>query len=265
MSDIITISSLHIYPVKSLAGIDLNHSELDAMGLKYDRRWMLVSPEGNFLSQRKTPQMALINTAFDNNQLILSTFGKEDFVVPEASQVTMVVDIWGDAVNAQRVGDTADQWLSEVLGIACHLVYIPDEEIRQCDMEYSEQGDHTGFADGFPILIISTASLDDLNDRLDNPVKMKRFRPNIVVTGCEPFAEDSWNDFRIGNLMMKGVKPCSRCILTTVNPDTGKRDGSEPLHTLMTFRKQNNNVYFGQNVIHKDTGIIHIGDNITLT
>jgi uncharacterized protein YcbX len=259
----ITVSSLYIYPVKSLAGIKLKNAKLDSMGLKHDRRWMLVSPSGDFLSQRKVPKMALIQPLFIHKQLILTLAGRKDFVVPDADpKKTIMVTLWKDSISAQRVGKVADEWLSEALGIQCHLVYLPENEIRQCDLTFSKLGDRTGFADGFPILLISTASLDDLNQRLDQTVEMKRFRPNIVVSGCKPFAEDSWHQFTLGKIAMRGVKPCSRCILITVDPDTGERNNPEPLQTLMKYRKQGNNVYFGQNVIHDHTGTIQVGDKI---
>jgi len=259
----ITVNALYIYPVKSLAGIAMKGSALDAMGLKHDRRWMLVSPEGNFLSQRKFPQMALIQPKFIDQQLILTTANQADLIVAEAdTQQTLQVTIWKDSVTAQRIDEQADKWLSKALGTPCHLVYIPDNEIRQCDPEFSKQGEHTGFADGFPILLISTASLEDLNQRLDQPITMKRFRPNIVIEGCEAFAEDDLKAFSIGGVGMRGVKPCSRCILTTVDPETGQRTGAEPLQTLMRYRKQGNKVNFGQNVIHNSVGSIQVGDLI---
>jgi uncharacterized protein YcbX len=258
----ITVKTLTIYPVKSLAGITLESSELDTMGLKYDRRWMLVSPSGDFLSQRKLPNMALIQPKFVKQQLILTHPAQQDLVVIADSYCTMKVTIWKDTVTAQRIGEQADQWLTQILGTPCHLVYIPDDEIRQCDLDYAEQGECTGFADGFPILVISTASLHDLNQRLDQPVEMTRFRPNIVVEGCDAFAEDDWRDFTLGDVTMRGVKPCSRCLLTTVDPKTGERNSTEPLHTLMRYRKQGNGVYFGQNVIHKTMGTIHTGDSV---
>ncbi len=264
MSNDIIISSLYIYPVKSLAGISLQSSELDKMGLKHDRRWMLVSPSGDFLSQRTVPKMALIQPKFIDEQLILTHSESEDFAVPAANpQNTLLVNIWKDTVSAQRIGQAADDWLFEALGIKCHLVYIPDNEIRACDPAFAKQGDRTGFADGFPILLISTASLDDLNQRLKKKVEMRRFRPNIVVSGCHAFAEDGWHQFTLGEIPMRGVKPCSRCILTTVDPSTGERSGAEPLQTLMSYRKQGNHVYFGQNVIHDSTGRLQIGDSLS--
>jgi len=268
MAQKITISHLFIYPVKSLAGISLQASELDNLGLKYDRRWMLVSPDGLFLSQRKIPQMALIKTALnDKGRLTLSMQGKEDHLVPEVSDAseTMSVRIWNDHLEVQKTGDESDAWLSAALGIDCHLVYISDDVERQCDLEFAQKGDKTGFSDGFPILVISEASLADLNSRLEDPVEMRRFRPNIVVTGCDAFAEDTWAKFTIEKLLMKGVKLCSRCILTTVDPDKGERSGDEPLATLSSYRKVGKKVNFGINVIQQELGIVKVGDEINVT
>ena len=263
----IVVSQLNIYPVKSLAGISLDASKVDAMGLQYDRRWMLVSPDGLFLSQRKVPRMALIQTALDEKgKLTLSMEGKDDHQVPQLnnSNETLSVRIWKDELEVPKVGKATDAWLSQALGIDCHLVYIPDEVIRQCDMDYAKQGDRTGFSDGFPILLISEASLEDLNhhlqDKGEEAVEMRRFRPNIVVKGCEPYAEDNWQCFRIGDLEMRGVKLCSRCILTTVDPDKGERSGVEPLATLKEYRQDGNKVLFGINVVQQAQGELRIGE-----
>lgn len=264
------ISALNIYPVKSLAGISLQTSELDSMGLKYDRRWMLVSPEGKFLSQRQISKMALIKTKLDKEgQLTLSMQGKPDHSVPCVTEfnVSMPVIIWDDVVQAKRVGDESDTWLSDVLDTSCHLVYISEDEIRQCDLDYAKQGDRTGFSDGFPILLLSEASLADLNDRLDEPVTMQRFRPNIVVSGCDAFAEDQLKSFSISDVVMRGVKLCSRCVITTVDPETGVRFNMQPLATLMKYRKSkagnnSNKVFFGMNVIHESSGRLKVGDTI---
>jgi hypothetical protein len=270
MAQKIKITGLTIYPVKSLAGIELTSSELDSMGLQYDRRWMLVLPDGLFLTQRKFPQMALISTSLNNGRLTLSMVGKEDHSVPEISKnaKTMEVIIWRDTVVAQRVGDNSDAWLSNALGFECHLVHIADNEVRQCSLDYSNEGDRTGFADAFPILVISEESLKDLNDKLEKKGKeampMKRFRPNIVVAGCEAFAEDKWKSLSVGQIPMSGIKLCDRCILTTVDPETGKRTGKEPLNTLSEYRKWNNNVYFGMNLIHKEQGVLNVGDEVVV-
>jgi len=265
MKDEVEISGLTIYPVKSLAGISLQQAPLDSMGLKFDRRWMLVSEEGKFLSQRTLPKMTLIQPHLDETgNLTLSTQEKDDLSVPKASDKTLPVTIWNDKVAANLVSDQCDAWLSDVLGVACHLVYIRDDVIRQCDLKYAKQGDRTGFSDGFPLLLLSEASLDDLNKRLEHPVDMRRFRPNIVVKGCKPFAEDNWEKFTLGDIPMLGVKPCSRCPIPTVNPDTGEKTGTEPISTLATFRKKNHKVYFGMNVIHQSLGTLKVGDLCSL-
>ncbi len=257
------VTRLIVYPVKSLAGIELQESEVDAMGLKYDRRWMLVSPEGKFLSQRTLPQMALIKTSLTKDgQLTLSMDHKVPHVVAaiDKNAEKMDVIIWGDQLQVQKVGAESDAWLSDCLGVDCHLVYIADEVVRQCDLEFAEEGERTGFADGFPMLFISEESLQDLNQRLDEEVDMRRFRPNVVIAGCEAYAEDKLKDFLISGVPMKGVKLCSRCPIPMVDPDLGKRVGKEPIATLSSYRKWDNKVFFGINVIHQQPGIISVGD-----
>lgn len=266
MKQSIKISELYIYPVKSLAGISLKQAELDSMGLKYDRRWMLVAEDGKFLSQRTLPKMALIQTSIDQSGVLtLSMQGRQNLIVPDPSPETMPVKIWNDTVLANKVATSCDTWLREALGVNCHLVYIKDDIVRQCDLKYAKQGDRTGFSDGFPMLLLSQASLDDLNDRLDKPVDMRRFRPNIVVNGCEPFAEDTWKKFTLSDIPMLGVKPCSRCPIPTVDPDTGEKTGTEPISTLATYRKNNHKVYFGMNIIHQEQGVLKVGDHCNPT
>ncbi len=234
------------------------------MGLKYDRRWMLVTPGGRFISQRTIPQMALIKTSLEKGQLTLSMQGKKDHIVPMPNPryVHMSVVLWKDKIQAQRVGDSTDAWLSAALRINCHLVHIADDVVRQVDPEFAQMGDRTGFSDGFPMLLVSAASLTDLNRRLDKPVTMMHFRPNIVVSGCEAYAEDQWQIFTAGNITMRGVKLCSRCSVPTIDPGLGKPTGKEPIATLKTFRKHNGKVFFGMNVVHSNNGTLTIGDRV---
>lgn len=266
MKNNIQVSKLFIYPVKSLAGISLGSSKLDDMGLQYDRRWMVVSPDGQFITQRTVPKMALVNTSLENGQLTLSTNGKEPHQVALTSTNSEQMDVvvWKDNLLVSKVGSATDAWLSDALGIECHLVYIEDEVIRQCDLDFSEEGERTGFADGFPILIVSEESLSDLNQRLDVTVDMRRFRPNIVISGCEAFAEDKLSSFKIGGLSMKGVKICSRCPMPMVDPDLGERSGQEPIATLSTYRKWDGNIFFGMNVIQQQRGVIKVGDSLAV-
>ena len=262
----IKVTALNIYPVKSLAGIQLDSSELDSMGLLYDRRWMIVSPEGKFITQRTHPKMALIKTAIEEGQLTLSKEGMDDHLVPKAGINSEVIEvtIWRDTLRVLRVSDATDSWISEALGTPCHLVYISDKVMRQCNLDYANKGDQTGFADAYPLLLLSEASLQDLNARMDETVDMRRFRPNIVIAGCEPYAEDKMTSFTISNIPMRGVKLCDRCTVPTVDPDTGERASKEPIATLLTYRKWDNQVFFGMNVIHEKSGNIKVGDQLAL-
>ena len=261
----ITLSEINIYPVKSCAGISRPASKLDAMGLKYDRRWMIVDVAGKMLTQRSHPQLALIETSLTQGQLTLSSFGMDEFIVPPGSDDAprMKVTVWNDTVNAWRI-EAADQWLKQTVGDDCHLVQIPDSEVRVCDQAYAQPGDRTGFADGFPLLLISRASLDDLNTRLEHPVEMRRFRPNLVIDGCDAYEEDTWSEIRIGDVAMRVVKPCSRCVITTVDPDSGEVSAGEPLQTLATYREKDGKVFFGQNVIHNAPGELTLGDTLAV-
>jgi uncharacterized protein len=254
------LRGIYRYPVKSLRGEGLEQAALDARGIARDRHWMLVDPVGQFLSQRKLPRMTLVQTRLQSGLLTLQAGTMPDLQLapedPADEQVPVMV--WGDECLARAAGEGADQWLSEFLQTDCRLVYLPEDQQRQVDLEYASQGDQTGFSDGFPLLLISGASLRDLNRRLAEPLPMERFCPNLVVDGCEPYAEDGWRRIRIGSTEFRVVKPCSRCAITTVNPDTAET-GSEPLKTLNGYRRQGNKVYFGQNIIHTGAGQLSLG------
>lgn len=262
----ISLSQLYIYPVKSMAGIPLESSELDAMGLKHDRRWMLVDREGHFMTQRTHPQMVLIQPAILDGQLVLANSKGESHKVPgfEHAEEVIPVQVWKDRVNAHRLSSLSDAWLSREIGEPCRLVYIADDEIRQCDLAYAKEGDRTGFSDGFPLLLISEASLGELNHRLEKPVSMIRFRPNLVVAGCEAHAEDSWHEIQINGIGFRVVKPCSRCPIPTVNPETGRKEGPEPLKTLMSYRRRDNKIWFGQNLVHEGRGLLRIDMQVSI-
>lgn len=251
----LALSGIFRYPVKSLRGAGLERATLDARGISGDRHWMLVDQGGQFLSQRKLPRMSLVRTQMQSECLMLQAPGMPDLLLPreESDDEQLPVRVWGDECLARSAGAEADCWLGEFLETECRLVYLPDDQLRQVDLDYAEKGDQTGFSDGFPLLLISEASLQDLNSRMSEPLPMERFRPNLVVTGCEPYAEDQWKRIRIGGLEFKIVKPCSRCAITTVNPETAQT-GVEPLKTLNSYRREGNKVYFGQNLIHTGVG-----------
>ena len=259
MSELI-LSGLYHYPVKSLAGIPLQRSVLDHYGLQYDRRWMLVDQEGEFLSQRREPRMALIGQRIEGEELILHAVGSRELHLPlrPASAAWIEVRIWNESCRAQHCGEQADRWLSDFMGQACRLVYLPESESRRVDPDYAVETDRTAFSDGFPLMLLSEGSLAELNGRLEVPVPMSRFRPNLVVSGCEPFAEDGWNRLRIGGVTFRVVKPCARCIITTIDPATAER-GSEPLQTLSEYRLRGNKVHFGQNLLHDASGSLALG------
>jgi len=256
------VSGLSIYPVKSCSGINISRSMVEAFGLQGDRRWMVVDESGVMLTQRKFSSMCLIQVETSNNGLVLrhSQMQALNVNVP-FNEKQVLATVWGDQCVSFDAGDAAANWLSEVLNTPCRLVYFPDDGFRQVDLDFAEQGEKTAFSDGFPLLLISQASLDELNSRLVTPVSMKRFRPNLVIEGCEPFAEDGWKKIKIGQIVYRIVKPCSRCIIPTINLETGERE-REPIQTLLNYRKKNNKIFFGQNVIAEGQGEISVGMNV---
>ncbi|MEJ2620645.1 MAG: MOSC domain-containing protein [Candidatus Thiodiazotropha sp.] len=262
----ITLSGLYCYPVKSLRGLELEHSRLDRFGLVHDRRWMVVDREGKFLSQRQLPRMALIQVELVSYGLRLSGPDMPILQVgtPTRAAPTIEVEVWQDRLQGAVVGQQADLWLSRSLGVECRLVYMLDDEKRQVDPRYAEAHHLTAFSDGFPLLLASEASLEALNSRLDTPfLTMARFRPNLVVSGSEAYAEDRWARIRVGSMALQLVKPCSRCSITTVDPETAVR-GSEPLATLATYRRRGKQVYFGQNVIYDHPGELRLGSAVEI-
>lgn len=259
------LTEIYIYPVKSLSGISLQKSEVTERGLKHDRRWMLVDQNNMFVTQRKYPQMTLIKTELNDDSLSFSHKLNEHlyFKIPleleDGEQINITV--WNDNVSALLVSKEADEWFSEVLGINCKLVYMPENAKRYVNKKYAAKNEIVSFADAFPFLIIGQASLDDLNNRLKEKLPMNRFRPNFVFTGGTAFDEDKWKSFRIGDITFYPVKPCSRCVITTINQDTAEKF-EEPLRTLSTYRTINNKVMFGQNLLHEGSGIIHINTKL---
>lgn len=262
-----TISEIWIYPVKSLGGVRVTDAEVEEKGLKYDRRWMIIDENGKFITQRALHKMALIDVIIISDGLILSYRNNtNDKVFVPFKPITsepVSVTVWDDEVEALTVSDEADQWLSDQLGSNVRLVIMPESTQRKADPKYAKNDENVSFADGFPFLIISQASLDNLNSKLTEPIIMNRFRPNFVITGTTPHAEDEWKFIKMGNLEFEIVKPCARCVLTTVDPETGEK-GPEPLKTLAAYRKVNNKILFGQNVVAKNLGKVSQEDVVIL-
>ncbi|MFB0947341.1 MAG: MOSC domain-containing protein [Spirosomataceae bacterium] len=259
------ISALYIYPVKSLGGIALKTSEVEERGLKHDRRWVLVDENNKFITQRKHPQMAFFDVAITPDGLKISDRRTKDELTVSFTAETsdrQEIKIWDDTVEVVRVSDAADAWFTKQLGFTSRLFYQPDDSVRPTEAEYNVTGDeHVSMADGHPILVVSEESLNDLNERLDSPIEMLRFRPNIVISGSEPYGEDELGKISIGTVDMYGVKRCARCVLTTIDPVTAEK-GKEPLKTLMSYRREGTKIYFGKDfVVHKE-GEIAVGDKI---
>lgn len=255
------VSALYFYPVKSLRGIELQHMDLDRTGALMDRRWMLVDEADRFVTQRTHPRMALVDTALSEEELTLRAPGMPPLTVPRVPQAGTArsVRVWRDDCAAADAGDAAAEWFGTYLGGRFRLVFMPEETRRPVDPAYARAGDTVSFADSHPFLLTTTASASELNGRLDEPVPMIRFRPNIVVDGCAPYAEDEWRRLRIGDVEFRVAKPCARCNVPTIDVETA-RSSPEPMRTLKTYRRGPGGVLFGQKLIHDGYGRIHVGD-----
>ncbi|KAA1173892.1 MOSC domain-containing protein [Marinobacter salinexigens] len=259
------VQSLWVYPVKSLAGIEVQSFDLDDFGPVGDRRWMIIDEERSFITQRKYPQLARIATSLSGGVVTVDIPGEGRFELRPTAEALRAL-VWRDWAEA-LVGETeANEALSRFCGQKFRFVYMPDESFRQVDVARVSDRRRVSFADGFPFLITNTASLGDLNERLEVPVEMRRFRPNIVVDGDTAWDEDSWRQLLVGETVFSLVKPCSRCVLTTVDPDSGIKDPEvQPLKTLSGFRRTEDGVIFGMNAIHESQGQIRVGDTVTIS
>ena len=261
------VSELRIYPVKALRGSARDRIGIEPWGMAGDRRWMVVDSAGVFVTQRKFPAMALIAAADGSGGLMLSAGGEQLAVpLPGADAATLEVRVWRDTLRVASGGAAAAAWLSSRIGIDCRLVYMADPRLRPVDPAYGTAADRVNLSDGFPVLLTSLASLADLNRRLSMPVPIQRFRPNVVITGCEPWEEDRWRRIRIGSVVFRVVKACERCTVTTIDPDTGERpDRTEPLRTLARFRRDAaGHIMFGQNLIPETTGWVAVNDPVEI-
>lgn len=233
---------------------------VERMGLEHDRRMMVVTSEGEFLTQREYPRLALVTPQLRDGTLELSAPDFDSIQLGlQISGTPWPVNIWkSKGVHAIDQGEEAAAWFSDWLGTPVRLVHFAEGFLRKVSQEYAiNEDDHTGFADGYPILLTSEEGLQDLNSRLEIPLPMNRFRPNLVVRGCEPFAEDTWNRIRIGDVELAVVKPCARCVVTTIDKETLEKS-KEPLKTLAKYRKHKLGAIFGQNVIPLNAGRIRL-------
>jgi uncharacterized protein YcbX len=256
------VSALYVYPVKSCRGIRVDERAVDARGFVADRRWMVVDESGTFITQREVARLTLVRLSFARHGFLVEAPNVEPLSLPTCHEQgeARSVRVWND-VGLAILHRAGSAWFSAFLARKCELVYMPDDYRRRVNPSRARPEDIVSFADGYPFLAISEASLADLNLRLSTPIGMERFRPSIVVSGTLPFAEDEWAQVRIGELTFRGVKRCDRCTVTTIDPETAEQ-GREPLRTLSTYRQADGKVWFGMNLIHDSPGALRVGDLI---
>lgn len=256
------VHALYLYPVKSLAGIPVPSFALDDFGPEGDRRWMIVDSERQFVTQRNYPELAKVTTSIAGDCVTVAIPG-EGHVQLRATSADVRVRVWQDWVKAVYAESDASQALSRFCGTDVHFVYMPDDAFRRADAGRVTDVRRVGFADGFPLLVTNLSSLEELNSRLEVPVDMIRFRPNVVIEGAGAWQEDHWRELLIADQCVSFVKPCSRCVITTVDPATGVRGANQqPLRTLGQYRRTEEGVIFGMNAIHEAPGRISVGDPV---
>lgn len=256
------VQRLRIYPLKGGAGVEVDRMPFDEVGPEHDRRWMVVRRDGTFMTQRNEHRLALIRALPEDGGLSLSAPGASRISVPVPTGAGVPVRVWEDTVDASAAGRDADEWLTKMLGYEARLVYFPASSVRATNPDFAP-GRRVSFADGYPALLITGASVDELARRSGRSLALERFRPNIVVGPARPHEEDRWRQFTIGAMTFKGVKLCARCSVTTVDQSTGAaHPEGEPLRTLARYRNIEGKVFFGVNVVHAAPGSIGVGDRL---
>lgn len=257
------LSHIFVYPIKSTAPLRLDSAEVEAEGLAHDRRYVVTDDKGQFFTARRFPRMVLIQSELQDWGLRVRApdMPALDLVEADFAPEYDAITVWKDAVQGQRCGESADAWFSQYLGTRARLYFMGEKSHRPL-----RTGGVVSFADGAPLLLLSEASVADLNTRLETPVELRNFRPNLVVSGCEAFAEDDWEGFRIGEVGFKNLWSCARCILTTIHPDTAQlHPDRQPLATLLDYRRgPGDEAYFGQNVGATNFGAIRAGQTVTI-
>ncbi len=261
------IDTITIYPVKALAGVARNSAVITEKGLQYDRCFMLIDASGKFITQRTHPQLTAfsVDVVDDRIQIGHPASKPVDFSAKPPENVSMNAVIWNDTVRVSTVANEIDQFFSDILGDFIRLVGMPSHSHRQVDLNYARTGDDVSFADGYPILLLGNASIEELNSRLDSPVPLNRFRANIGFTGAGAWAEDTWKSVKIGQTDLQLVKPCARCIVIRTDQKTGERH-EEPMATLLTYRRIDKKVMVGMNCIPSGSAIgaeIRVGQGLT--
>lgn len=263
------LSALYLHPLKSSASLQVETLEIEPRGPRYDRRWLVVDAGGRFVTARAVSELVLVRAEPLGAGLRLSAPGMAPLEVapPAADAPRATVTVWKDTIDAPRADPAADAWLSAFLKRDVRLVHMDDAARRPVDPEYGREGDEVSFADGYPLLAISQSALDGLNARLADagraPVTITHFRPNLVIDGADAHAEDGWRRVRIGGIDFDAVKPCTRCVFTTVDPTLGcRREDGEPLEILKDYRRTPAGITFGMNLIARGTGSLRVGDAV---
>lgn len=261
------ISQINVYPVKSLPGISVKKAVIEERGIKNDRRWLLVDNDNSFITQRSFPNMVFINVDIIDNNLIFNHRKGEieelSISISDIPESEVKVQIWDDFCTARIYKDEINDWFSTAIGSKCSLVYMPNSTNRKTSTKYYHKSKNVSFADGYPYLIIGEQSLNNLNDKLINKVKMSQFRPNLVFKGGIKHDEDNWNEILIGKIKFAVVKPCARCVVTTIDPTDGSKN-KEPLATLNGYRNFSGKIMFGQNAIALSEGRVKLEDTIQI-
>lgn len=256
----LSVKLLFRYPLKSAKGDSLETLNLSERGPELDRHWMVVNSSGKFLTQRQIPKLCLVETKVQAGQLVLSAPDMASLTVGRSNN-RVRTKVWKDQLLASDCGDQVARWMSRFLGKDCRLVEMPESTKRLVDTDYAKHGETVSFADGFPLLVLSQASLDDFGEKLGQPIDAERFRPNIVVQGCAPYAEDSWQEIEIEGIRLSLVKPCSRCIIPSIDQATGAKE-MQVNQALLKYRRRDGKTYFGQNALHRSVGSIAVGANV---
>jgi uncharacterized protein YcbX len=254
------VKELFIYPIKSLAGISIQTAKAEEMGFENDRRWMLIDEENQFITQREYPNLSQFYPEIKDDKIEISFQDAiHNFFIGESLNEPIFSKVWDDESKVVEVNKATSEWFSDALGFTCKLVKILNKGDRKHDSSRLNQTLNVSLADGYPYLLIGSESFDQLNERLQEKITIKRFRPNIVIATKLPHEEDFFGTFQIGNVKFKNAKPCARCVMINNNPKTGVVL-KEPLKTLSTYRTSNNNVFFGTNIFCFNEGIITVGD-----
>jgi uncharacterized protein len=277
----IGVTGIYRYPVKSCRGEPLSESAVEPWGLAGDRRWMIVDDDGAVLTAREYPRLVLVtpSVSADGGTIRCAAPGLPELTVPvpvpapvPANHATRLVpvNVWGTDLLAAQAGDEAAEWLTKIVGESVRLVYLDDPTRRSTNPEYSRPTDRVSFADGYPLLLTSEASLAQLNDWIaegpraaEGPLPMTRFRPSVQIAGSPAWSEDGWRRIRIGEVPFRVAKGCDRCVFTTIDPGTAVK-GKEPLATLARHRRWDGKVWFGVNLIPDGPGRIRPGDAVAI-